>query len=179
MKLLLTSLCFLFHIAGICQVKQLLQVGDTLPNYEVKMVADGKIVNIRDLVGKRNLILYFWGRRCLPCVRNLVKYDSIQKHFGNKVFILCVSAEKDTKEVKEFLDLRPRLGKSSLTFVTDGTWKMFKDLKSGSFGWFDKGAVLRVIATSAITTQQSVGDWLNRSTSNFTNRYYEANNQSY
>lgn len=161
MKLLFTSLCFLLHVAAFCQGEQILKEGDTLANYEVKMVEDGKIVSTRDLISGRKLILYFWGRRCLPCVKGLPKLDSIQSKFGNKLLVLCVSPEKDIKEVQDFLSARPALSQLRLTFVTDSSLAIYRGFLTSNVCWFDEKGILRVITKSENTNQNNIGKWLN------------------
>ena len=89
------------------QTNQGLVPGDKVPEIRFKeMNKDKEDVLLSEQKGKL-VILDFWSTRCIPCIRNFPKMDSLQSKFGDKIKIILVNpafARDDEKKITRVFD---------------------------------------------------------------------------
>jgi thiol-disulfide isomerase/thioredoxin len=75
-----------------------LKVGDSVPDITIEHVVNARYshVKISDFKGKL-LILDFWATYCVPCLKLLPHYDSLQRKFANQLQFFLISRESAAK----------------------------------------------------------------------------------
>jgi thiol-disulfide isomerase/thioredoxin len=86
---------------------QALKAGDKMPDIHFGEILNypKKTAKLSDFKGKL-LILDFWNTHCPPCIAAMPKVDSLQKQFGDKIFILPMGFEIKKGEIKQFIEKR-------------------------------------------------------------------------
>lgn len=141
--------------------RQKLAVGSPLPDYSFRLVDGEQVKSISELQQARYLILNFWGRRCVPCVRELPRLDSLQRRYGDKLLILCISADSSARDVRGFLEGKSRLKDMGLTFVIDSSRNFFRWFNSSSKVWVDQDGIVRAKTPNDILTDSIIGEFVN------------------
>jgi uncharacterized protein (TIGR03435 family) len=82
-------------------------VGSSLPPLQVINIINGKSrkTSLESLKGKL-VILDFWATWCSPCVAALGEFEKYKKRFGDKLVVLAVSDETESR-LKQFMVNRP------------------------------------------------------------------------
>ena len=103
MKLIYCLMIFLWPFVSTGQTVTALQIGDTIPDITLTNVYNypSSTIHLSDLKGKL-VILDFMATTCVPCVKVLPSFDSLQQAFGEQVQIILISSEKP-ESVKAFL----------------------------------------------------------------------------
>lgn len=99
-KLLLLFPMFLFAAIAYGQNDSKLKIGDTAPDFSVKML-DGSVVNSADLKGKV-IVLNFWATWCPSCRTELSRVDSeITNRFKGDDFVFIAISRGEARETVE------------------------------------------------------------------------------
>lgn len=91
----------------IASTAQEAKIGSAVPALQVVNIINGKTrnINLESLKGKL-VILDFWATWCSPCVAALSKFENYKKQFGDKLVVLAVSDETESR-LKQFIRNRP------------------------------------------------------------------------
>jgi len=106
MKTLLSiSFAYLLFLPlfGISQTKQL-DLGDKMPFFSLPN-QDGKTINIKDLVGSKELVIFFYPKEeNILCKKEVCAFsDSISKFNAEGALVIGIS-DNDVKKIKKFHD---------------------------------------------------------------------------
>lgn len=87
--------------------RQYLDTGDHVPDLVVQNVSNWTRSSFRlsDFRGKL-LILDFWDRTCVSCIKSFPKADSLQKQFGNKLQWILVTRNSQKEIDEHFVKLK-------------------------------------------------------------------------
>lgn len=104
----LALLCLVLSSCGQQSTTKPLTVGDTIPFIILTDVVNFPVSKIQLSQHKNKLIIInFWGRYCIPCLKALPKYDSLQQQFKDSILIITAS---DFTTKKEFLAAKQKFG---------------------------------------------------------------------
>lgn len=79
----------------------------------------GKAVNLHEFAGNF-LIIVFWSKTCIPCIRELDNLDKFVKQTKNDgIKVILVSAEDDWNTAEEQKNFLTRYGATQLDFYVD------------------------------------------------------------
>ncbi|MBI5117529.1 redoxin domain-containing protein [Candidatus Poribacteria bacterium] len=96
------------------QENQSVLVGQHAPDFVANTIKGEKIA-LADFVGKKTIVLNFWGIRCLPCIQEMPKLESIYGRYKDKgLEILAVNVDGVDSEVMQ-ANLVKQLGGTSLS----------------------------------------------------------------
>ncbi|MBF0430507.1 MAG: TlpA family protein disulfide reductase [Fibrobacteria bacterium] len=57
----------------------------------------GRLVNIKNIIGKKNIIVAFWATYCIPCREEMPQLEKLAKKYDDDVALLLVSVDKRKK----------------------------------------------------------------------------------
>ncbi|MBF0429639.1 MAG: TlpA family protein disulfide reductase [Fibrobacteria bacterium] len=57
----------------------------------------GRLVNIKNIIGKKNIIVAFWATYCIPCREEMPQLERLAKKYDDDVSLLLVSVDKRKK----------------------------------------------------------------------------------
>jgi thiol-disulfide isomerase/thioredoxin len=141
----LNILLFRFHSNAQGKLKPL-QVGDTIPNLQLKMVNyKSKTLFTNALKGKF-LILDLWMTSCAPCIQSLPTFSKLERKYKNKLVILPVTFE-DKSAVMRVLNMVDDFTKVNIYSVTNdrAIYEMFPPQFNPYYVWIDqKGVVVAI-----------------------------------
>lgn len=100
---------------------QALKRGDVVPDVEVTNVYNFSSDKLNLSQFKKKLIIFdFWSTSCWGCIKSFPKMDSLQRTFKDEIQIVLINkSSKDS--TKRFFDLRNKLFKPNLPFITNDT----------------------------------------------------------
>src|SRR5688572_1002328 len=80
-----------------------LNVGDTLPDYNLKVFNYHKqSLNLKDFKGKA-LVLDFWNKGCGACISSWPRLLKLQNHFRDQLQIILVNDKDSEDEIKKLV----------------------------------------------------------------------------
>ncbi len=86
-----------------------LRIGDTLTDdildlslQVIDSLGKKQIISLRDFSSQKLLVLDFWTTWCSPCIKSMIKWESLQSKLPNKIILIGVHLDFDYK-VKPFL----------------------------------------------------------------------------
>lgn len=124
----LSQMKYIYFLALLCPILCIgqqpntgLSVGDKVPPVILKNIinhpqASAQLSSYNDKL----IILDFWATWCAPCIKELPKLESLQKHFAGKVQVLVIAYEP-TQTVKAFIKSNKVAASVALPFVTADT----------------------------------------------------------
>lgn len=88
-----------------------LNIGDTLPReildlplQVIDSLGNKRVILLRDFSSKTLLLLDFWTTWCSPCIRSMIKWESLQSKFPEKIALLGIHLDFDYKVSPFILD---------------------------------------------------------------------------
>ena len=72
---------------------------------ETLVLNNGKTIKLADLKGKI-VILDFWYRGCLPCIKAMPELVELQEEFKDDVVIIGINDRDEKADVSDFLDYK-------------------------------------------------------------------------
>lgn len=89
--------------AGTGSQKPAPQIGRVAPDFSLKSL-EGDTLNLKSVIGKNQVtILNFWATWCPPCRAEIPEFiEFAKKHQKEKVALVAVNIQEDSKTVKEF-----------------------------------------------------------------------------
>ncbi len=80
-----------------------LKVGDPVPNFRLKTV-DGRVIELADYQGEKNVILNFWATWCPPCKAEMPDFQHAYEQHPDDLVVLGVDLMESKGAVQQFLD---------------------------------------------------------------------------
>ncbi len=79
------------------------QIGRMAPDFSLKST-EGSTLDLQSVIGKNKVtILNFWATWCPPCRAEIPEFiEFAKKHQSEKVALVAVNLQEDSKKVKEF-----------------------------------------------------------------------------
>jgi len=139
------------------QVKPI-AIGEKVPNISFNYTVGNvpKKGSIADYKGK-TILIDFWATWCSPCVSSLTFLDSLQKKYGDKLQVLCVTREggKVVKEVisKIFHDHEPAF---SIILKDSVMENYFPHQTIPHCVWIDKNGIVKAITDKSEVTSSNI-----------------------
>lgn len=144
--ILFAFLCIAVKAIAQKQSYNIVQIGEPLPDIEIRGVINYPTETIKTTEFKNKLlILDFWATWCGPCIASFPKLDSLQKQFNDKIRILPVTSE-GTGKVKDFLQKMKSIKNISPTTATADTLlnQYFKHIYLPHYVWINNGNVIAI-----------------------------------
>ncbi len=96
MKLIYCFMIFLCPLFTPAQVVKPLKIGERAPDITISDVYNSQASTIHsfDLKGKL-VILDFMATTCVPCIKVLPRFDSLQKQYGKRLQIILVRLKRE------------------------------------------------------------------------------------
>jgi thiol-disulfide isomerase/thioredoxin len=135
--------------------------GQIVPYFELKDVRNSELKAItRENLKGQAVILEFWGKRCLSCIRSFPKINELQKKFKGKVKIILVSPDDDeTKNVfKKYSDVW------NLNLTTAYSTPLFLSWKIGGLPqnfWLDRNGTVQLIGGLPDLNEKNISGLIN------------------
>jgi len=86
--------------------RPILSPGNEMPDFEVRSLADGKKINLKDYRGK-TLVINWWATWCGPCLKEMPNLNDLEAKFSDDPNIVFLAIAWDKKEtVEKFLSKR-------------------------------------------------------------------------
>lgn len=82
------------------EVKEYVEIGDTLPNFEVVM-NNGETVTTESLRGENSMIVFF-NTDCSDCREEFPVLQKFWEEYGDEITIVCVSRAEDAEHVSKY-----------------------------------------------------------------------------
>ncbi|MFB6285018.1 MAG: DUF3179 domain-containing (seleno)protein [Candidatus Bipolaricaulia bacterium] len=79
-----------------------LNVGDPAPNFRLKTV-DGRMIELADYQGTKNVILNFWATWCPPCKAEMPHFQDVYEQHSDDLVVLGVDLMESKDTVQQFL----------------------------------------------------------------------------
>ncbi len=76
--------------------------GVIAPNFNLPLLGGG-VVNLTDLRGKKPVVLAFWASWCPNCRRDMPKMNAYYGKYKNKVAVVAINMQEDSKTVADFV----------------------------------------------------------------------------
>ena len=125
-----------------------LVVGDTVPDLLIENVANYKSsqLSLASLKGKP-LIIDFWGQFCAPCIKTILKLDSLKKSFNHSFEVITVSDHTSEEELRKTLSRYKTFEGFQLPVVLGASAlkKYFPYKIISHLVWIDKEGVVKAI----------------------------------
>lgn len=118
-KLILSFLlCFTSLSISIAQDVKKINIGDQVPDYEIKNLMNypQKTAKMNDFRGKL-LILDFWTFGCVTCVESWPKLMKLQDQFKDKIQIIIVNTDQTEDRIKEFIEKQEKINRYKMTLT--------------------------------------------------------------
>ncbi len=80
-----------------------LNVGDMAPNFRLETV-DGRVVELADYRGDKQVILNFWATWCPPCVAEMPEFQAAFEQHSDDLVVLGVNLTESQDAIQQFLD---------------------------------------------------------------------------
>ena len=144
--------------AGAQKVKPL-KIGERAPDIVISNVYNSysSIIHSFDLEGKL-IILDFMATTCVPCVKVLPRFDSLQKQYGKSLQIILVSPEK-AERIQTFLKMHPSL---HLPLAADSNCaKYFPHTYISHVAWINPNGVVCAITHTEYVNSENIQSVLN------------------
>ncbi len=148
---LLTLLLPLLCSAQAPSVKAL-SIGDTVPDININNIINYKTSTAKFSDFKHKLvILDFMNTYCLNCISVLLRFDSLQRQFGDKIQIFIVTDEAKERVIK-FLKTNPAARNVSVPVIFGDTTleKLFPHRYVSHEAWINKGVVKAITGSEYV-----------------------------
>ena len=90
---------------GVTAANEQSQAGPEAPALQVAEWLKGQPVNLADGRGKQIYVVEFWATWCPPCRASIPHMSELQKKYaGKNVTFIGISAEKNAKAVRDFVE---------------------------------------------------------------------------
>jgi peroxiredoxin len=159
MKLIYCFMILLLPFMSTGQTVKPLQIGDTVPDIIISNVYNhsGSTIHISDLKSKL-IILDFMATTCVPCIKVLPRFDSLQKQFGKRLQIILVSPEK-SQRIQAFLKTHNSL---NLPLASDSnSAKYFPHTYISHVVWINPNGVVCAITHTEYVNSKNIQTVLN------------------
>ena len=144
-----------------------LKIGDTLPPVMVTYLTGGNVVAapLQSFYRDKCIILDFWTTTCPPCIRSLIKIDSIDNNFEKDLEVLPVTYE-DAPTVKSFIESRKVVRDLKFSYIVNATTliKLFKFRIVPHEVWIDRQGIIRAITYPDQITSANLSRFINNET---------------
>jgi thiol-disulfide isomerase/thioredoxin len=97
-------------------------VGKPIPVFYFQNV-NGKEVSLADYLGKY-VYINFWASWCSSCTQEMMLMAELKKLYGNKIYFVSISVDKNIDAMKNFLSKNPKL---DWTFLYCNDYKKAKE----------------------------------------------------
>jgi thiol-disulfide isomerase/thioredoxin len=162
-KFLLIPIAFLFATNVNAQN---IQVGEQTPDVDISTIINYNVTTAKLSDFKAKLIILdFWATWCGPCIKQFPKMDSLQKSFGDKIFILGVNNE-NVDLVNAYLKSSRNVNKILFpTAVNDRSFKkLFKHQTIPHYVWIDANRKVVAITGAGEVTKENIEKYLKNQT---------------
>lgn len=135
-QVLLITGAVIFFLSSNCQK---LKIGSKVPDIEFNQVYNYSSSSLKfsDFKGKW-VILDFWSIRCVSCIKNFPKMDSLQKIFKDKIQIILVSEQSFDTSVKFIQKLKIKKPDLPIIASNAGLSKYFPHEGVPHLVWIDE-----------------------------------------
>lgn len=136
-----------------------LQIGDKVPNIEIKRLLNYKSESeeLKNLIGSKALLIDFWFSTCTSCFESFPIIDSIQKEFQNELNVLLVTFETKQTTINVFNKIkRVSHVKLPLAFSDTLLALIFPHNSAPHEIWIDKAGIVKAITDHRSITRKNV-----------------------
>lgn len=149
-----------------------LQIGDTIPDIQLKYTINGmeKSINTRALRGKV-IILDYWNIWCGTCISKMPEMESFQKRFSADLQIFLVTDNKQEQVDVQFKKIAQRSKAAetvtqiptALPSITGDTvlHRLFPHRAVPHHVWIDRNGKIKFIAGATDATAESISEVIN------------------
>jgi peroxiredoxin len=134
------------------------KVGSPPPSLELPNL-EGKITNLNEYLGKRQIVLVFFASWSKPCQTELIDLQKLSAEKGERLQVVAVSFDKKSKELQEFISR----AKLSLPILID---KKFTQLDKfqilvipTTFCIGTSGLIERIFVDYDENVKKAIADW--------------------
>jgi peroxiredoxin Q/BCP len=124
LKAVILIFTFLFPISAMADKSKELQIGDQIPAFQLQN-QDGELINIKDYVGKQNLVIYFYPKDDTPgCTKQACSFRDQYEDFNDLNAEVFGVSGQSVESHKEFAE-KHRLNFNLLCDVNNTVRKQF------------------------------------------------------
>lgn len=137
--------------------RKALQVGDTIPDIELRNVLNYKTKSLRlSDFNDKLVIIDVWATWCSPCIRAMPENYALQKrHVKDVLFLLLnpkISRDKP-EQIKQFLDQRKDVFNFPSLVSDTVITNLFKIRSMGTYLWVRRNVVVAITGEEELTDQ--------------------------
>lgn len=185
MKIRFTGLLLLVLLAGHCAWSQFYHpsrntenhpaIGKPVYNFTIKDVRNypQKEIRLQELKGQ-NIILDFWHKECVACIKSFPKMNALQKQFKDEVKIILVGLEDETGKIRGIYDLLKK--RYNLDFIhafdSSAFWSIVPGGGAPHLVWIDKEGIVRAVTNQA--SENDIRDFVSGKSFEFVDYSYAA-----
>lgn len=138
------------------------EIGKPVYNFTIRDVRgySKKEIKLHELKGQ-NIILDFWHKECVACIKSFPKMNQLQKKFKNEVKIILVGLEDETNRIRGMYDLLKEKYNLELTHAFDSLafWNVCPSGAAPHLVWIDKNGIVQAVTSEA--RESDIQDFIN------------------
>lgn len=151
------------------------EIGKPIYNFTIKDVRNypTKEIRLHDLKG-RNIILDFWHKECVACIRSFPKMNELHKKFKNDVTIIIVGMEDNTNRIRDIYKTFQEKYNLEMVHAFDSMafWNISQSGSAPKLIYIDKKGIVQAVTSSA--SEEQIAAFIKGEPFEFKNTSYSA-----